>query len=90
MAILKNTPEKAMRYARYIVQDIGMYNKKKVEDAIMNDSFFESLSDLFAEGREQYESQVAPEILEQTNFFDRAIVDVLLYRKRHLTTHIWD
>ena len=90
MAMQKNTPEKALRYARYIVQDIGMYNKKKVEDAIMSDTFFEALSELFAEGREQYESQVAPEILQSTNFFDRAIVDVLLYRKRHLTTHIWD
>lgn len=90
MSILKNTPEKAMRYARYIVQDIGMYNKKKVEDAIMNDTFFTELSDLFAEGREQYESQVSPEILETTNYFDRALIDVLLYRKRHITTPIWD
>ncbi len=90
MAILKNTPEKAMRYARYIVQDIGMYNKKKVEDAIQSDSFFDDLSDLFSEGREQYESQVDPEILKTTNYFDRAIIDVLLYRKRHLSSPIWD
>lgn len=90
MAVKKDTPEKAMRYARYIVQDIEMYNKKKVEDALMKDSFFESLSDLFAEGREQYESQVSPGILEQTNYFDRAIVDVILYRKKTLNTPIWD
>lgn len=90
MAILKNTPEKAMRYARYIVQDIGMYNKKKVEEAIMEDSFFESLNTLLSEGREQYESQVAEDILQETNFFDRAVIDVLLYRKRHLSSPIWD
>ena len=90
MAILKNTPEKAMRYARYIVQDIGMYNKKKVEDAIMTDTFFKDLEVLLAEGLEQYESQVSPEILEATNYFDRAVIDVLLYRKRHLSSPIWD
>ena len=90
MAILKNTPEKAMRYARYIVQDIGMYNKKKVEEAIMADSFFESLEMLLAEGREQYESQVTPKIVQDTNYFDCAVIDVLLYRKRHLSSPIWD
>lgn len=90
MALKKDTPEKAMRYARYIVQDIEMYNKKKVEEALMKDAFFEDLADLFAEGREQYESQVNPEILETTNFFERAIIDVILYRKRTLSTPIWD
>lgn len=90
MALKKDTPEKAMRYARYIVQDIEMYNKKKVEDALMKDTFFQELEDLFAEGREQYESQVLPDLLEKTNFFERAIVDVILFRKRHLNTPIWD
>lgn len=90
MALKKDTPEKAMRYARYILQDIEMYNKKKVEDALMKDTFFQELEDLFAEGREQYESQVLPDLLEKTNFFERAIVDVILFRKRHLNTPIWD
>ncbi len=90
MPILKNTPEKAMRYARYIVQDIGMYNKDKIEEAIKNDTFFEELQDLFEEGKEQYESNVDPEILKNTNFFERAIVDILLYRKRHINSPIWD
>jgi hypothetical protein len=79
-----------MRYARYIVQDIGMYNKKKVEDAVANDKFFEDLRTLFEEGREQYESQVTPEILASTNYFERALIDVLLYRKRHISSPIWD
>ncbi|HAA53402.1 MAG TPA: hypothetical protein DCE42_01520 [Myxococcales bacterium] len=90
MALKKDTPEKAMRYARYIVQDIEMYNKKKVEASLATDSFFEDLKDLFSEGKEQYENQVTPEILEVTNFFERAIVDVILYRKKHLETPIWD
>jgi len=87
---MKDTPEKAMRYARYIVQDIEMYNKKKVEEGIMKDTFFREMGELLAEGKEQYESQVTPEILSTTNFYDRAIVDVILYRKRHLASPIWD
>jgi hypothetical protein len=67
-----------------------MYNKKKVEEALMKDTFFTDLADLFAEGREQYESQVPPDILDATNFFERAIVDVILFRKRNLNTPIWD
>ena len=90
MALKKDTPEKAMRYARYIVQDIEMYNKKKVETGLINDSFFQDMKDLFAEGKDQYEGQVVPEILESTNFFERAIVDVILYRKKHLDSPIWD
>ncbi len=90
MPLKKDTPEKAMRYARYIVQDIEMYNKKKVEEGLRNDTFFQDMKDLFAEGKEQYEGQVTPEILESTNFFERAIVDVILYRKKHLDTPIWD
>ncbi|MCB9639874.1 MAG: hypothetical protein H6728_11215 [Myxococcales bacterium] len=86
----KDTPEKAMRYARYIVQDIEMYNKKKVEEGVMKDTFFEDLQNFFAEGKEQYETQVKPEILATTNYFERAVVDVILYRKKNLESHIWD
>ncbi len=86
----KDTPEKAMRYARYIVQDIEMYNKKKVDESVMKDSFFEDLQNFFSEGKEQYEAQVKPEILATTNYFERAVVDVILYRKKNLESHIWD
>ena len=87
---LKDTPEKAMRYARYIVQDIEMYNKKKVEEGIAKDTFFKDLEDFLAEGKEQYEVQVEPQLLAKSNFFDRAVVDVILYRKKNLDSPIWD
>ena len=87
---VKDTHEKAMRYARYVASDIEMYNKDKVERGIMKDSFFQDMKDLLDEGREQYESQVTPEILASSNYFDRAIVDVILYRKGHLDSPIWD
>ena len=90
MGIKKDTPKKATRYARYIVQDIEMYNKKKVESSLQNDTFFQEMKDLLAEGKEQYEGQVTEEILKSSNFFERAIVDIILYRKKHLESPIWD
>jgi len=88
MAAIKK-PEKAVRLARAIASDIAMYNEDRVEEAIMNDSFFEDLSDEITEGRELYESRVASELIRSTNFYDRALVDIILVPKAHLNTNIW-
>ncbi|MEM1009427.1 MAG: hypothetical protein AAGJ35_10510 [Myxococcota bacterium] len=85
----KDTPEKAIRYARYIVQDIEMYNKKKVEESLAGDNFFEKLASLFSEGKEEYNAQVPPE-LQERGFFEQALVDVILYRKKNMELLIWD
>ena len=89
MATLIDTPEAANRLARAIASDLALYNEAKIKEGIEGDSFFSMLSDEIEEGRAHYQSRVKPELLKSTNFFDRAIVDVILARKGHIKSRIW-
>jgi hypothetical protein len=80
---------KAIRVARHIVGDIGLYNERKIVQGIEQDNLFEILKDELAEGRELFKTRVSAEIYNGTNFFDRAIVDVLLKYKAHVKSKIW-
>jgi hypothetical protein len=80
---------KAMRKARAIASDISLYNEQKIIKSIEQDNFFEVLKDELEEGREHFKTQVAAEISVKTNFFDRAIVDVVLKPKGHIKSKIW-
>jgi hypothetical protein len=89
MAALIDTPEAANRLARAIASDLSLYNEAKIKEGIENDTFFSVLQEEIAEGRAHYESRVDPKILGSTNFFDRALVDVILARKGHIKSKIW-
>lgn len=80
---------KAVRLARTIASDISLYNEAKIIQGIERDSFFEAIKDEIEEGRELYKSRVSAELYGATNFFDRAIVDVILARKGHIKSKIW-
>ena len=80
---------KAIRLARTIASDISLYNEAKIAQAIERDNFFEAIRDEIEEGRELYKSRVTSELYNSTNFFDRAIVDVILARKGHIKSKIW-
>lgn len=80
---------KAMRLARAIASDISLYNERKIIQGIEQDSLFEVLKDEIEEGRELFKSRVSPEIFERTNFFDRAIVDIVIKPKGHVKSKIW-
>ena len=84
-----NDQKSALRLARTIASDLKLYNQKKVEEGLKSDSLFEVLAMEIQEGREHYESRVNPQILNQTNFLDRAIVDVLIYSQSHLECPLW-
>ncbi len=84
------TDEKAAnRCARAIASDISLYNEEKINEALNNDNFFEALAAEIEEGRSYYKSKVTPEIMEQHNFFERALVDVIISRKSNIKTSIW-
>ncbi len=89
MGALIDTPEAANRLARAIASDLSLYNEAKIKEGIENDSFFSVLQEEIAEGRAHYESRVDPRILGSSNFFDRALVDVILARKGHIKSKIW-
>ena len=82
-------PEEAKRLARTIISDIVMYNQQKVKEGIEKDSLFEVLTDELAEGKKYYESMVEEEIRESSNFFNEALVDVLLQQNAKIKSEIW-
>ncbi|MHB1843543.1 MAG: hypothetical protein ACYCWW_01740 [Deltaproteobacteria bacterium] len=89
MTDLPDEKAKARRLARAIASDISMYNEQKIVQGIEQDNFFDALKDELEEGRELYRSRVTPELYGQTNFFERAIVDVILKNKAHIKSKIW-
>ena len=80
---------KAMRLARAIASDISLYNEQKIIKGIEHDNLFETLKDEIEEGRELFKTRVSQEIFTRTNFFDRAIVDVILKSKARIRSKIW-
>lgn len=88
MALIE-APEQAMRLARAICSDISLYNEEKIVKSIEQDTFFDALKEELAEGREHYKSRVAPALYARTNFFERAIVDVILKSKARVRSKIW-
>jgi spore germination protein GerM len=86
---LIDAPEAAMRLARAICSDVSLYNEEKIVRGIQQDNFFEAVKEELEEGRELYRSRVAPDLFQRTNFYDRAIVDVILRSKAHVKSKIW-
>ena len=82
-------PEKAVRLARAIASDISLYNEEKIVEAIENDTFFEALADELEEGRALYVSRVDESIRSTSNFYERAVVDIILRTKGQVSTAIW-
>ncbi len=88
MALI-DQPERAQRRARTIASDILAYYESKVLRGIAEDTLFEELHEEIEKGREHYLNNVVPEITEKTNYFDRAIVDVILYGRGYISSKIW-
>jgi spore germination protein GerM len=86
---LITTPEAATRLARAIASDLSLYNEEKIIEGIQNDSLFDVLKDEIEEGRELYKSRVSPELFTSTNYYDRAIVDIIVKSKGHVKSKIW-
>jgi spore germination protein GerM len=88
-APLIETPEQANRLARAICSDVALYNEEKVVRGLEQDNLFDVLSEEIEEGRQLYRSRVSPALYDRTNFYDRAIVDVIIRPKGHVKTKIW-
>lgn len=86
---LIDTPEAATRLARAIASDIALYNEDKIIEGIENDNLFELLSDEINEGLTLYRGRVSPDLFSSSNFYYRAIVDVLVKGKGHIKSKIW-
>ncbi len=82
-------PVRAERLARALVSDLMVYNPEKVRVGIRQDDLFERMADEIARAREHFEERVDPELASKHGFFDRALVDVLVYRSRDVRSPIW-
>jgi hypothetical protein len=82
-------PERAQRLARAIASDISLYNEDAVKDGIINDSFFDAVGPELKEGRDLYASRVSPELAIKSNYFERAIIDVIIGSKGHIPSKLW-
>jgi hypothetical protein len=85
---LIETEEAARRLARAIASDVSLYNEEKIVRGLENDTLFDELSEEIEEGRALYKSRVSPDLYHR-NFYDRALVDILIRSKGHVKSRIW-
>ena len=82
------TKEAARRLARAIASDLSLYNEDKIVEGLQNDNLYETLEAEIEEGRELFRSRVTPELYDK-NFYDRAIIDLLVKSKGHIKCKLW-
>ncbi len=87
MALIE-APEAARRLARAIASDLSLYNEEKITRGIENDSLFTEIAEEIEEGRALFKSRVSPDLYPQ-NFYERALVDILVRAKGHIKSEIW-
>ena len=80
---------RAERLARAILSDVMLYNPQKVREGIESDDLFDRLQAELDEARAYFESRVDPQLVSKTNAFDRALVDVLVFRSGRVRSRIW-
>ena len=87
MALIE-TEEAARRLARAIASDLSLYNEEKIVQGIQGDNLFGALQGEIQEGRALFKSRVSPDLYAK-NFYDRAIVDILVRSKGHVQSKLW-
>ncbi|MGF1466259.1 MAG: hypothetical protein ACFCGT_09005 [Sandaracinaceae bacterium] len=87
MALIE-TEEAARRLARAIASDLSLYNEEKILQGIQGDNLFAVLEEEIEEGRALFKSRVAPDLYAR-NFYDRAIIDILVRSKAHVQSKLW-
>ncbi len=86
---LINDPNAAFRLARAIASDIAIYNRDKIETGLRDDNLFDALSGEFDEGQKLYQSRIDPNLLAGSNFYERAINDVILKPRANTPCKLW-
>ena len=90
MAVDRKDPhERAKRLARLIVGDIVLYNQDKIAEGIKNDTLFQVLEKELEVGRKYYEKNVDPAVAAQTDYFNLALVDILVKERGNVESKIW-
>jgi hypothetical protein len=82
-------PERATRLARAILSDVMLYHEDAVRLGIEADDLFDRLAEELEEARVSFESRVEADVARASNAWNRALVDVLVFRSRHVRSRIW-
>ena len=82
-------PQRAERLARAVISDVMLYNEERVRAGIEADDLFDRLRPELDEARAFFEHRVDPEVAAKSNAFDRALVDVLVFRSASVRSRIW-
>lgn len=85
----KDPHERARRLARLIVGDIVLYNQDKIAEGIRNDTLFQVLEKELEVGRKYYEKNVDPAVAAQADYFNLALVDILVKDRGNVESKIW-
>jgi hypothetical protein len=80
-------PWRARRMARVLISDVCAYAGDDVRMGLEKDDLLERLAPDIERARLWYRHQVALD--EAEKIFDFAVVDVLVYANRQVSTHIW-
>lgn len=89
MAVSTDAHERAKRLARLIVSDIILYNQAKIDEGIKNDNLFEILAEDIEVARKYYEKHVDPAVDQESNYFELALVDILVKGRQGVQSKIW-
>ena len=89
MAVSTDAHERAKRLARLIVSDIILYNQGKIDEGIKNDTLFEILAEDIEVARKYYEKHVDPAVDKASNYFELALVDILIKGRQGVQSKIW-
>ena len=81
--------DKARRLARTILSDIALYNRDEIRKGIKNDNVFELLAVEIERGKKLYLSRVSPDVQKQKDFYNQAIVDILIKQYGNTESDIW-
>jgi len=76
--------EAALRLARIIVSDIALYNAKKVDEGILNGTFFDLLRTEIEEGRKLYEERKGAGLTTTLDLFRRTLDQFVATRRELL------
>jgi hypothetical protein len=82
-------PQRVERLARAIVSDVMLYNTERVRAGLEADDLFDRLRREIDEARAFFDRRVDPEVATKSNVFDRALVDVLVFRSGRVRSRIW-
>jgi hypothetical protein len=85
----RDPQERAKRLARLIVGDIVLYNREKITEGIRNDTLFQVLEKELEEGRKYYQKNVDPTVVGQADYFNLAVVDILVKGRGDVESRIW-